>query len=171
MRTFIVHVVTVAAVAVAFLAVTGPAGAGGWATVGFEPLPDGTSAGGTWHPTITIKQHGVTPLAGLSPVVTIEDAASGGMQTFTAVETSTTGIYEADVVFPSAGDWRIAIDSGFGDSRVTYGPLTVDAPSAGVPGSDSFPIAPVAVVLGAIALAAAALLGARRLRKLTPASR
>ena len=158
-------------VAVAALAVTGAAGAGGWATVGFEPLPDGTSAGGTWHPTITIKQHGVTPLAGLTPIVTIEEAASGGTQTFTAVETPKTGIYEADVVFPSEGDWRIAIDSGFGDSRVTYGPLTIDAPSGGVPGSGSFPVAPVAAVLGALALAAVALLGARRLRRLTPASR
>jgi hypothetical protein len=171
MRTLIALCATVAAVALAFLALTGAAGAGGWATVGFEPLPDGTSAGGTWHPTITIKQHGVTPLGGLSPVVTIEDASTGGTQTFMATETSRIGTYEADVVFPSAGDWRVAIDSGFGDSRVTYGPLAIDAPSGGSPGSGSFPVAPVAAVLGALALAAAALLGARRLRRLTPASR
>ena len=51
--------------------------AGGWATVGFEPLPDGMSAGGTWNPTIFVKQHGVTPLAGLQPVVEIDDDRTG----------------------------------------------------------------------------------------------
>jgi hypothetical protein len=166
MRTLIALCVTAAA-----LAVAGAAGAGGWATVGFEPLPDGTSAGGTWHPRITIKQHGVTPLGGLSPVVTIEDDSSGTTQTFTAVQTSEVGVYEADVVFPSAGEWRVAVDSGFGESRVTYGPTTIASPSGSVPGADSFPVTPVAAVLGALALAAAAVFGVRRLRRLTPASR
>jgi hypothetical protein len=147
---------------------TSTAAAGGWATVGFEPLPDGTLSGATWHSRITIKQHGVTPLGGLTPVVTTADA-SGTTETFTAAETSEAGIYEADVVFPSAGEWRIAIDSGFGESRVTYGPFTVVAPAA-VPGSGSFPVTPVAAVLGVLALAAAALFGVRRLRRLTPAS-
>ena len=60
--------VVLSAVAAA-LAIAPSASPGGWATVGFEPLPDGTSAGGTWSPTIFVKQHGVTPLAGLTPVV------------------------------------------------------------------------------------------------------
>ena len=45
MRLLIVLCAVVAALAAAPLAT-----AGGWATVGFAPLPDGTSAGGTWHP-------------------------------------------------------------------------------------------------------------------------
>ena len=53
------------------LAVGATAGAGGWATVGIDPLPDGVEAGGTWNPDITIRQHGQTPLDGLTPVVTI----------------------------------------------------------------------------------------------------
>jgi hypothetical protein len=158
------------ALALGALALAGAAGAGGWATVGFEPLPDGTSAGGTWNARITIKQHGVTPLGGLQPVVTIEDG-DGATQTFPAAATSETGIYEAAVTFPTAGEWRVAIDSGFGESRVTYGPVTVAAPSGGVPDSDSFPITPIAVVLGALGLVAATLFGIRRLRRLTPASR
>ena len=53
------------------LAASATASAGGWATVGFAPLPDGTAAGETWTPKITVLQHGQTPLGGLSPVVTI----------------------------------------------------------------------------------------------------
>jgi hypothetical protein len=41
--------VVLSAVAAA-LAIVPSASPGGWATVGFEPLPDGTSAGGTWSP-------------------------------------------------------------------------------------------------------------------------
>jgi YtkA-like len=92
--------------------------AGGWATVGFEPLPDGMSAGGTWKPTIFIKQHGVTPLTGLQPVVEIVDER-GAPTSFVATETPVAGVYEADVVFPTQGDWRVTIHSGFADSQVS----------------------------------------------------
>ena len=49
------------------------AAAGGFATVQLSSLPAGTDAGGTWTPTMTILQHGVTPLAGLQPAVRITD--------------------------------------------------------------------------------------------------
>ena len=68
MRTLLALVAIAAALAIAPLA-----SGGGWASVGFEPLPDGTSAGSTWRPTIFVKQHGVSPLAGLQPVVEIYD--------------------------------------------------------------------------------------------------
>ena len=76
---------------------------GGWASVGFEPLPDGTSAGATWSPTIFVKQHGVTPLAGLQPVVMIDDDRTGRGDEVPRDEPSEAGVYEADVVFPAAG--------------------------------------------------------------------
>jgi hypothetical protein len=157
---------------VASLVLAGGAAAGGWATVGFEPLPDGTDAGSTWRPTITVLQHGVTPLQGLAPVVTIEDSASGEQHTFVAVETGTAGSYEADVVFPATGDWRVAVDSGFGDSRMTYGPVSIAAPASSRPGVDGLPSGALAaaVALGLV-LAAAALLGARRSRRPMPAGR
>jgi hypothetical protein len=152
---------------VAALALAAPASSGGWATVGFEPLPDGMSAGGTWNPSIFVKQHGVTPLGGLQPVVEIYDEA-GAVQEFSATETSETGVYEASVVFPSAGDWRVTIHSGFGDSHVTYGPFAI-----GAPGGGGVPELPIVVVGGAAAVAllgAVALLLARRSGRLTPAS-
>jgi hypothetical protein len=148
---------------VATLAVTGAASGGGWATVGFAPLPDGTAAGDAWTPKIKVLQHGVTPLGGLSPVVTI--SGEGASRTFAAVETSEVGVYEADVVFPSDGEWRVAIDSGFGDSGVTYGPVTIGSRPAGAP----FPPVAVLVVVAALAVLAAAAFGVIRQRRLRPA--
>ncbi|CAN5116754.1 hypothetical protein BH09ACT13_BH09ACT13_09130 [soil metagenome] len=162
------YLVVLSAIAFA-LATATTAGAGGWATVGFAPLPDETAAGGTWHPRITILQHGRTQLDGLSPVVTILDVDSGASQAFTATSTAEAGVYEADVVFPSSGDWRVAIDSTFGESRVSYGPVTI-APGDSGTGSQPLPILGVLAALGALALAAAAIFGARRFKKLTPAS-
>jgi hypothetical protein len=162
MRVIVVLGALVAAVAVAPAAL-----AGGWATVGFEPLPDGTSAGGTWNPTIFVKQHGVTPLAGLQPIVEISDAL-GAVETFAASETSEAGVYEASVVFPAQGDWTVTIHSGFGDSQITYGPLSVGAPGGGGGLSES-PVAGLGVVLLAL-VGGVALLVARRSRRLTPAS-
>jgi hypothetical protein len=163
------RVLVVLCAAVAALAVAAPASSGGWATVGFEPLPDGMSAGGTWTPTITVKQHGVTPLAGLTPVVEISDE-SGTTRTFTATETSEVGVYRAEVVFPAAGEWNVRIDSGFLDSHATYGPFAIGAPVVGDGGSRELPVLGLGVVLLALAGGVAALL-ARRSRRLTPASR
>jgi hypothetical protein len=160
------RVIVVLGALVAALAVAPIASSGGWATVGFEPLPDGMSAGATWTPTIFIKQHGVTPLTGLQPVLEISDE-SGTPQTFDVRETAEAGVYEADVVFPSAGDWTLTIHSGFGDSHVTYGPFPIGTTTGG--GLPELPVVGVGVALLAIC-AAVALFAARRWRRLTPAS-
>jgi len=160
------RVIVVLGALVAALAVAPVASSGGWATVGFEPLPDGMSAGGTWTPTIHIKQHGMTPLSGLQPVVEISDDSGAG-ETFNATETAEAGVYEADVVFPSAGNWRLTIHSGFGDSQVTYGPFAVGAPAGG--GLPELPIVVVAIALFTL-LGGAVFLTARRTRRLSPAS-
>lgn len=161
------HLVTLS-VLVAALAVSPTAGAGGWASVGFAPLPDGTAAGETWTPKITVLQHGKTPLGGLTPVVTI--TGDEQVQTFTATETSEVGVYEASVVFPEDGEWRILVDSGWiGEASVTYGPVSVGSGPAGEP--TSFPTLPVGIaIVAGLALLAAATLGVFRQRRLTPAS-
>ena len=159
--------VVLSAIAVA-LAVAPLGSAGGWATVGFEPLPDGMSAGGTWNPTIFVKQHGVTPLAGLQPIVEIVDDRTGAARTFDAIETSEAGVYTAEVVFLTQGDWRVTIHSGFGDSQVSYGPVAI-GPAGADGGSRELPVVGVGVV-ALVLLGGAVLFGARRLRRLTPAS-
>jgi hypothetical protein len=165
------HLIVLAAV-VAALAATATASAGGWATVGMYPLPTGVGPGDTWNTELTILQHGnpETPLTGLSPTITITDD-TGRTETFTAAETHEAGVYEASVVFPEAGPWRIVADSTFGDSRLTYGPVMIE-PTPGAVGDGSgteFPVLPVVVVLAGIALAVAALFGVRRQRRLHPA--
>ena len=155
------------------LAAASPASSGGWAAVGFAPLPDGTSAGETWSPTIFIRQHGVTPMTGLAPTVSIYRDDTGATESFTAVELEP-GVYSADVVFSTEGDWRIAIDSGFAGSGVTYGPVEIGAPEVTggvrelpVPGLG---IAALGIAFLALLGGAAALLLTRRSRSLTPAS-
>jgi YtkA-like len=153
----------VLATVVAALALPATSVAGGWATVGFQPLPDGMAAGATWKPRIFVKQHGVTPLAGLEPLVVIAEVDSGSKQEFAATETSETGVYEAEVVFPEEGDWRVTVHSGFGDSFVTYGPASIRSA-----GGDSQPLP--FVLLALVLVAGVALLGVRRSRRLSPAS-
>ena len=164
------HLVVLGTLAAALVA-TGVGHAGGWATVGFKPLPDGTTVGETWSPAITVKQHGVTPLAGLTPTVRIRHVVSGSEKSFAAAETDETGVYRADVVFPSAGDWRVVVESGFwGEGgTVTYGPVAIaPVPVAPVPGS--FPtVAVAALALLAVAVAGAGF-GVVRTRWLRPAS-
>ncbi|MEX2612433.1 MAG: FixH family protein [Gaiellaceae bacterium] len=151
------------------LAVSAAASAGGWATVGLDPLPTGVGPGETWTTEMTVLQHGRTPLVGLSPTLTITDE-SGESRQFVALETGAPGVYEASVVFPEAGQWRIVADSTFGDSKLTYGPVTIESQpdSGGAPGW--FPVLPVLGVFAAIVLAAAGAFGVLRLRRLSPAS-
>ena len=162
MRTLSVLVAIAAALAIAPLA-----SAGGWASVGFEPLPDDTSAGSTWSPTIFVKQHGEVPLAGLQPIVEIYDD-TGAVTKVLARGTAEAGVYTADVVFPTQGDWRLVVHGGFADSNVTYGPFSVGAPEATGGGSGELPLAGVGAVVLSV-LVALAFLATRRSRRLSPA--
>jgi hypothetical protein len=152
------------------LAVTGAASAGGWATVGVSSPPTGVGPGETWRPDITILQHGVTPLSGLTPIVTIREQGSGRAQEFIALETAEAGVYEAEVVFPSAGEWNVVVESGFGDSRLTFGPEMIAAGPGGVV-PDSLPALPLAAVGLFLALLVAGTLALRRHQRPTAVPR
>jgi hypothetical protein len=144
--------------ALAGLLLPAAATAGGFATVQLSSLPAGTDAGGTWTPTLTILQHGVTPLDGLQPAVRLTDE-NGEITTFAARPAGETGTYVADVTFPSAGTWRYEVWDGFSQTH-TYSPVTI-----GDGGSGSFPAVPVAAgMLAAITLAGALLVSLRRRR-------
>ena len=91
--------------AVAFAALTGTAHAGGWATVELGEMPSGLEAGKTWRVELIVKQHGITPMAGVTPSVRINNGA-GAVRTFTARPTAKVGTYVADVTFPSGGTWK-----------------------------------------------------------------
>jgi YtkA-like len=164
------YLIALAAVATA-LAASGVAGAGGWATVGLDPLPTGVGPGEPWDTNMTILQHGKTPLTGLSPTITITSDDTGKSRQFAARETDERGVYEASVVFPEAGSWRVVADSTFGESRLTYGPVLIEPRGgpAGVGSGDEFPVVPLLALLGGLVVVAAATFGVVRQRRLTPA--
>ena len=138
-------------------AVAAPAASsGGWATVGLSSLPKDTPAGGTWSVSLTVKAHGKTPLRGISPVVRIRNGDAA--REFVAVATDQTGVYRADVVFPSAGTWSYEIWDGYTQTH-TYKPVEIGAPAGG-----SFPTIPVTGIALALLLGAALVLFLRRQR-------
>jgi hypothetical protein len=117
----------VAAVAGALIA-PASATAGGWATVGLDPMPDGVGVGKVWGVELTILQHGRTPLENVQPRVIITRA--GDRDVFPARATSEPGVYRAEVVFPSTGTWRYAVDDGFTQTH-TFPPVRVGEGGSG----------------------------------------
>lgn len=114
----------VLALAVALAAVPA-AGAGGFATVGLSSLPTGTAAGDTWTVDLTVLAHGRTPVDGIAPLVRIS-GGDGQTREFAARPTGTTGVYRADVVFPSEGTWRYEVWDGYTQTH-TFKPVAVGA--------------------------------------------
>ena len=147
----------IGAVLVASLAVAGSAAAGGWATAGLAPPPDGTGPGDTWNAQVTIRQHGMTPLSGVKPTVSIRNEKTGASKTFPARPTGKPGVYEAKVVFPEAGTWSYAVWDGFtqygGEKAHRFAPVTIGGGSSG----SSFDLPALSAGVVAV-LAAAALL-------------
>jgi hypothetical protein len=150
-----------------FAALALPAAAlgGGFATAGVGPPSDGLGAGDTWHAKITLLQHGITPLQGVSPTITIRGPET---RTFAARPTGEPGVYVADVVFPTGGSYRYEVDDGFSQVH-SFAPVRIQGPEA-APGGDGFPgwlIAPLAAA--GLALAAAVVLVRRRTAQGVPA--
>jgi hypothetical protein len=146
------------------------ASAGGWATAGVGPPPDGMSGGDTWNAQVTILQHGQTPLVGVKPTVTIRNDA-GKALIFPATPTGKPGVYVAKVKFPSGGEWRYEVYDGFtqygGAKTHTFGPITV---GGGGGDTSSFPLLPSLGGAALVLVAAAGLLFlVRRQRRTAPA--
>jgi hypothetical protein len=157
------------------LGVPATAQAGGWATTGVDALPASPGAGDVWRPTITVKQHGISPMDGLKPSVRIT-SDTGMAREFPARPAGGPGEYVAAVRFPAAGRWSIRIFDGFTDVIPhELGTFTVTGPLP--PPSDGGAPWPQAAAIAAIALLfAAGWLGlggrpaARRRRRVSPAT-
>ena len=106
-----------------FLIVTA-AFAGGWAIVTVADLPDYAVSGRPVSLRFTVRQHGITPLAGLEPGVRASAPGQPDV-TSSAAPTGTSGEYAATMTFRQAGAWTIRIDSGFNANETTLLPLTV----------------------------------------------
>jgi hypothetical protein len=161
--------IALSAVAVA-LASAGAGQAGGWASVSVDPLPTGIEQDETWQTEITVLQHGQTPLTGLEPVLTIREQTTGSSREFRAAPTDEPGVYETSVVFPEAGRWNVAVETGWwGEGGLTFGPVIIEDGTGIGAVPESFPVAPVAATGLAIVLLVAAMFVARRRWGPTPA--
>jgi len=97
------------------------ASVGGWATITVKDLPDYVVAGQPTELAFTIRQHGVTPMDELAPV--IEAKSSTGEAKVKARPGRAPGEYHATVTLSEPGDWKLTIHSGFGESRLTLMPV------------------------------------------------
>ena len=157
----------VIALAAFCLAAPATALAGGWATAGLAPPPEGIGAGDRWDARITILQHGMTPLEGVNPTLTIRSGST--VKTFRAAPTDKPGVYTAAVVFPTDGKWSYEVYDGFtqygGAKTHTFGSVSVGPGGGGGLGFAAL------VVVGALLLAAVAVISLllRRVRVRAPA--
>jgi mono/diheme cytochrome c family protein len=105
--------------------------AGGWATITVKELPEYVVAGQPTELAFTIRQHGVSPLDELAPVI---EAKNGkGAVKAAARPGRGAGEYEAALTLPDAGEWKVTIHSGFGDSKLTLMPVRAFAKGAPAP--------------------------------------
>lgn len=88
------------------------------ATVQLSSTPAGTTTGQPWDVDISFMSLGQRITAGgLEPVITIREEATGRQLSFTATGTEQAGIYHAQVVFPTEGNWTYTV------SPNRYGPF------------------------------------------------
>ena len=134
-----------------------------------RPLADGARPGETWTREITVLHHGETPTRRRGAGRDDPNGARGKASLHRARADARSACTRPPWYFPLSGDVAYVIDNGVAATGTVgqYVPVTIGSP-AGAP--SSFPLAPVLVVLGAVALAAAAAFGVVRQRRLTPAS-
>jgi cytochrome c2 len=108
------------------LLLVSPALAGGWAVITLDELPGEIVAGGPLEIGFTVRQHGVTPLDGLTPTVHARQA--GFTLTEQAKAQGGTGHYVATLTFPQAGEWTWSIEAFTGNQPMP--PLSVIAAPA-----------------------------------------
>jgi hypothetical protein len=134
--------------------------AGGFATAGVLNPPEGVGPGETWNARIEILQHGRTPMENLTPAVVV-----GGERFAATPVDGKPGVYEAAVVFPTAGRVRYSIDDGFTNAEPHE--FVADIGTATSPAaSDGFPWLPLT---GAALAALAVAYALRRRRSAVPA--
>jgi len=86
-----------------------PALAGGWAVITLDKLPGEVIAGQPLEIGFMVRQHGVTPLDGLTPTVSAHQP--GSSVTEQAKAQGEAGHYVATLTFPQAGEWEWSIQA------------------------------------------------------------
>jgi hypothetical protein len=96
----------------AIVALVLPAMAGGFAVTTFDQLPTTFRAGESYRLGYTVRQHGVTPLPGLTTRIVAQQAASGVTEIFIGTADGPAGHYAAIVRLPSEGAWLWQVEQG-----------------------------------------------------------
>lgn len=87
---------------VGLLAFALPAFAGGWAVVTLDHLPDQVIAGQPVNVGFVVRQHGITPLGGLKPVIRLQKAGEANSKAVPVASDGNTGHYSATLTNFSA---------------------------------------------------------------------
>jgi mono/diheme cytochrome c family protein len=121
---------TVAALVLAALAGTAFT-FGGWCVITVDDLPEYVTVGKPTEITFNIRQHGMTLMDRLQPVIS---AKSGGAEVnANATAAKGNGRYTATLVVPKDGNWTVTINSGFMNNKATLAPIPAIAAGATPP--------------------------------------
>jgi mono/diheme cytochrome c family protein len=86
---------------------------GGWAVVKVQNAPDYLVVGKAATFDFAVRQHGVEELRGLDAKI----SARSGLRTVNGKVSESAGRYRGTLTVPSAGEWKVTIESGFGNAK------------------------------------------------------
>lgn len=98
---------------------------GGWAVVTIDDLPTQLTVGKPTTFTFVIRQHGISLMNDVKPTIEARTGSMIGGSTINVAATRTTadGQYAASLTVPKAGEWRVTVHSGWGNSQIKLYPL------------------------------------------------
>lgn len=94
-----------------------PALAGGWAVITLDELPSNVVAGEPFTIGFTVRQHGVTPMAGITPTITANLSKDEQFSVFAKADDKV-GHYTATLTFPKDGEWQWSIQAFTMDQKM-----------------------------------------------------
>src|SRR6185503_3391171 len=103
-----------------------------------------------------VRQHGVSPLGGLSPSVMLQKQGESAPTWISAKPDGEKGHYAATVIFPSAGAWNWSIQSDFWPESQPMPALTVLTEGASTPIANTAGPSPWPLAVGVLGLVGAA---------------
>jgi len=107
------------------LLIVRPAAAGGWVVISLDELPGPVRAGETVRLGFTVRQHGVTPVNSVTPMLMAVNPQTGETITAEAEQVGATGHFEVATVFPEAGAWEWQLSAPPFPQETRFEPITV----------------------------------------------
>jgi cytochrome c2 len=107
-RLTVIKITTIIILALVFVV---PAQAGGWATITLDEWPAQVVAGQPLAVAFMVRQHGISPMSGITPLITAWNPDTSERLLVEAEPQGRTGHYAAALTFPSAGQWEWSIQA------------------------------------------------------------